>query len=770
MKKQIIFFYLLFIFLTYFFVLSFDNVYAENLLISVEEAYCLSLPIATNWKLDALPFNFFSPNPDEKFYSGFWNVQFASQSNPGHVLEVFIENGEVNNFSEILKFWTGGQFPAFFKNGEEATTIMRQVPGYENKKIISVEMFYGPDGERWYWGMRTDIAVVRVNAGMVKDGIYNCMQRKLPKEFWSQVQNSLIGWFNLRQTPGAQNKSVDDVIKTIPNGWIVKVASTTNEIGNNIDLNGYRWYKVEDITDGVTGWMATKSLTDGTIYLDYNPNNQTELQNKAETQLDTTDKRKPVILDAVNNYHNKDNSDNSLYGGGGGLDGSNNFQKFIQGANFVKEFILAIASQESRPNFNNEICSGALDGGIGIMQITSLEFKGLGSGLYNKPKLTDCNKNIIGWTGNLSKYYSSAFQGIYANVKDGFRILQAKYRTQCFEESSGGLYFTCNDIRRILTIWGYNGFGDKSGNYLNQIAAKLETLSNYFSGIVYSNTDQFIQKLRKADRQKILALLKSPGELQIEDKNGNITGVVGSVIQENIPNSLYEKDYKGIAIFFPKNPYIYRVIGIASGTYSLNVDFFNDDITQSFRAINIPITPGEIHEHYIDWDALLNGEAGITLQIDQNRDKIIDKIFVSDETLEPEDLFLQSQTIIDFDPNTLNLESNGIATAYIELPVGYNVNNIITLSIRLNKIIHSLSKPIEIGDYDKDGIPDLMVKFEREKLRSVIAPGEQIPITIIGKVFHNGRYYHFKGEDIIKVIDNRSKINAEYPANLKLTA
>ncbi|MEK9154828.1 MAG: SBBP repeat-containing protein [Patescibacteria group bacterium] len=575
--------------------------------------------------------------------------------------------------------------------------------------------------------------------------------------FWSQIQNSSAGWLNLRKTPGNQNKPADDIIKTVPNGWAVKVASTTSEGGNYIDLDGYRWYKAEDVTDGVVGWMAAKSLPDEIIYLDYDFNNQSNLEQKATAQLDTSEKRKPIILQAVDNFYIVSTT-NSLYSGGGGLDGLNNFQKFIQGANFLKEFVLAITAEESGPSFNNEICSNALDGGIGIIQITSLGFKGLGSGLYNKPKLTDCDKNTIGWTGNLSKYYSNAVQGIYANIKDGFRVLQEKYRSQCFEEVSGGLYFNCNDIRRILTIWGYNGFGDESGSYLNKIAARLETLSSYFSGIAYPDTDQFIQKLRKADRQKILALLKSPGELQIEDKNGNITGVVDSVIQENIPNSLYEKDYKGIAIFFPKNPYIYRVIGTSSGAYGFNVDFFNDDITQSFRAKDIPITLGEIHEYYIDWDALLNGEAGTTLQIDQNGDKIVDKTFISDETFEPEDIFLQSQTLIDFEPNVLNLESNGIATTYIELPIGCNINDIGTSSIRLNKVVHILSKPIEIGDYDKDGISDLMIKFERENIKSAVIVGEKIPIIITGKVLCNGNYYHFKGQDIIKIINNKAEI------------
>ena len=597
----------------------------------------------------------------------------------------------------------------------------------------------------------------RIFVWPVRSGL--CEKCNIKPSFWSRVQNITNNWLNLRQTPGTQNKSVDEIIKTLPNGWAVKIASTTDENGVYIDKDGYRWYKIEDKSDGTTGWMAAKNLTDGIIYLDYDQSKQSELQNKAETQLDTTDKRKPVILDAVNNYHARNNFDNSLYGGGGGFDGLNNFQKFIQGSNFPKELVLAISAKESGSGFNNEICSQTKDGGIGIMQITSAGFKGLGSALNNILHKNDCT---AGYIGNLTKYYSNTLQGIYANIKDGFRVLQEKYSQKCpkVDEIIEGYTFTCQDIEKILTTWGYNGFavdedtGLYTGNYLKYVADKLKNLSIYFSGVIYSNNDNFIEKLEVANNNKQVIRLYSPAVLRIVDGTGNITGVVGDTIKEDIPNSLYEKDAEAAVIFFPKDSYRYRVIGIANASYSFSVDFVDKGVFKKFNANNILIKIGEIHEYIIDWDALFRGEAGIMLQIDYDGDNIFDKNFVSDETLTQEDIFFQLQTIIDFEPDTFNLESNGIATAYIELPAGYNVNDISASSLRLNKIIFPLPKPMEVGDYDKDGIPDLMIKFEREKIKSVVTAGEKIPITIIGKVFYNGNYYHFKGQDMIKIINN----------------
>jgi beta propeller repeat protein len=104
---------------------------------------------------------------------------------------------------------------------------------------------------------------------------------------------------------------------------------------------------------------------------------------------------------------------------------------------------------------------------------------------------------------------------------------------------------------------------------------------------------------------------------------------------------------------------------------------------------------------------------------------------------------------IDFDPDTLNLKSKGnYVTVYIELPRGYLVTQIDISSIRLNGTVPALAKPKAIGDYDKDGIPDLMVKFDRAAVQKILALGNQVEITITGKVAG----VDFEGSDTIRVI------------------
>jgi hypothetical protein len=120
------------------------------------------------------------------------------------------------------------------------------------------------------------------------------------------------------------------------------------------------------------------------------------------------------------------------------------------------------------------------------------------------------------------------------------------------------------------------------------------------------------------------------------------------------------------------------------------------------------------------------------------------------------------EATINVNPNTLNLRSRGKwVTAYIELPEGYYVNDINVSSIRLEDTIAPEPKPIAVGDYDEDGIPDLMVKFNRAKAEACIRRKiyifqlvgiryirMTIPLTITGYLFDGTP---FEGTDTITI-------------------
>ena len=120
---------------------------------------------------------------------------------------------------------------------------------------------------------------------------------------------------------------------------------------------------------------------------------------------------------------------------------------------------------------------------------------------------------------------------------------------------------------------------------------------------------------------------------------------------------------------------------------------------------------------------------------------------------------------IDIDPDTLNVKSHGEwITAYIELPEGYDVNDIDVSTIHLlDTILVDTSAPATVGDYDSDGISDLMVKFVRtdvvdhlgtEDVTEDVTEDETgtdyEELTITGELTDETL---FEGSDTIRVID-----------------
>ncbi|MCX6012790.1 MAG: hypothetical protein NTV30_05155 [Chloroflexi bacterium] len=110
---------------------------------------------------------------------------------------------------------------------------------------------------------------------------------------------------------------------------------------------------------------------------------------------------------------------------------------------------------------------------------------------------------------------------------------------------------------------------------------------------------------------------------------------------------------------------------------------------------------------------------------------------------------------VNIDPNTLNLKSKGGSnsfTVYIELPAGYNVNQINVSTVRLNVngiLIAAQLTPTSVGDYDGDGILEVMVKFDRQQIITALA-GKTGDITmIVTGQLKDGR--RFNGSDTIKV-------------------
>jgi hypothetical protein len=95
----------------------------------------------------------------------------------------------------------------------------------------------------------------------------------------------------------------------------------------------------------------------------------------------------------------------------------------------------------------------------------------------------------------------------------------------------------------------------------------------------------------------------------------------------------------------------------------------------------------------------------------------------------------------DINPDKLNLKSKGKwITAYIELPIKYDLNDIVFDQILLNGLISPEVSHCKIGDNDNNDIPDLMVKFDRDAVKSYFEGTETCEITITGKLVDGNKF------------------------------
>lgn len=351
----------------------------------------------------------------------------------------------------------------------------------------------------------------------------------------------------------------------------------------------------------------------------------------------TRSARVPVIVDAVDAYINTSNTGNSLYNIGGGKDGNNNFADFIDDEQYPRELVLGIIGEETGSvghALNNEICNDGLDGGVGLMQITRYigalftdEPKGKGSGLDIPSKYLDCK--APGYTSSTTKYYSNSIQGIYANIKDGFRHLQGKHGAtlnwignQPSSVTHGGFTFNTQDLKQISTTRRYNG----ACGYLSRVSTSLDSLNTIFaSGTVSPEREDDVavlaDKLRHVGINQLCLQLHSPGDLSVVDSNGDRTGVFNGVSTENIDLSIFDANSKTGFVLLPSSTYSYIVQGTDTGVYGLSIDQNNNsDTPTSVFTQNVQMVPNMVHKYTIDWTEVANNGNGVHIDVDKDGD------------------------------------------------------------------------------------------------------------------------------------------------------
>jgi hypothetical protein len=103
----------------------------------------------------------------------------------------------------------------------------------------------------------------------------------------------------------------------------------------------------------------------------------------------------------------------------------------------------------------------------------------------------------------------------------------------------------------------------------------------------------------------------------------------------------------------------------------------------------------------------------------------------------------------DFSPSTLNLTAQGRwVTGYLEPASPFTTGDIDVSSIRLNSTVPVDPRaPTALGDHNSNGVPDLVVKFDRLAVELTLSEGDNVPVTITGTV----EGHSFSGTDHIRV-------------------
>jgi hypothetical protein len=103
----------------------------------------------------------------------------------------------------------------------------------------------------------------------------------------------------------------------------------------------------------------------------------------------------------------------------------------------------------------------------------------------------------------------------------------------------------------------------------------------------------------------------------------------------------------------------------------------------------------------------------------------------------------------DLEPNTLNLASHGLwVTGFLEPVSPYAAEDIDVSSVLLNgTVCVAPTAPSALADHDANGIPDLMVKFNRAAVGLAVGEGDSVLVEVTGTV--GGRL--FSGVDYIRV-------------------
>lgn len=134
--------------------------------IFAQDAHGLALARAQEWSADARLARMLSisKQADEKGRADSWELIYVSPTKKGLAYRIVITGKSLLESGETPFIAAGDELPADLVSSEQAIEAVRQIKGYENEPIISMEMVYDAPAKIWFWGVNTGKGVVTIRA------------------------------------------------------------------------------------------------------------------------------------------------------------------------------------------------------------------------------------------------------------------------------------------------------------------------------------------------------------------------------------------------------------------------------------------------------------------------------------------------------------------------------------------------------------------------------------------------------------------------------
>jgi len=208
------------------------------------------------------------------------------------------------------------------------------------------------------------------------------------------------------------------------------------------------------------------------------------------------------------------------------------------------------------------------------------------------------------------------------NIRYGARYLKLQY-----EKFQSDPVYASEPFKNAISAYNAGHPTKVNEMYVKRVIEGREPIDGTHRGYLFFLTIY----ITSPEIRWIVADLCSSSELRVYDLQGRVTGLVNGVVKNEIPYSdCYENT---VTILSLSDSYRYEVVGTGGGLYKLTVTYVAEGKTSVFNAIDIPTSANAIHQYIIDWDALSQGEEGVTVQVDSDGNEVFEHTFTSDNEL-----------------------------------------------------------------------------------------------------------------------------------------